>query len=160
MVILEVPGNTSYNAYASKSGYTSGETEFIVTTVSPVHVSVALEKLALPTEPPVTPSVPPTTIPPTETPGEGFISQVANAFAVFLGVPYTTGKTALGMVIASAVGFSTAKQLRGGAPEFGVGLLAGAGLATLIGLLPVWLFVVLILVVGMLIGYKYMQGGQ
>ena len=93
-------------------------------------------------------------------PGTSFVDLSAQGFATFLGVSFEMGKAALGIVIASAVGFMTARRLRGGAAEFGIGLLAGACLTVIIGLLPVWIFIVLILVVGALIGYRYMGGSQ
>ena len=64
------------------------------------------------------------------------------------------------MLLAIAIGFTTAKKLRGGAAEFGLGLLGGTMLGVLIGLLPVWTIVVLLLVVGMYIGYRYVGGGS
>jgi len=64
------------------------------------------------------------------------------------------------MLLALSIGFATAKQLRGGAAEFGMGLLGGTMLGVLIGLLPVWIIVVLLLVVGLYVGNRYVGGNN
>ena len=93
-------------------------------------------------------------------PGEGsFLDQEhrwnANLFGIF-GI----GKTILGMLLALGIGPATAKHLRGGAQEFGMGMLGGVVLGVLIGLLPIWVLVLLVLIVGLWIGQRYMSGGD
>jgi hypothetical protein len=84
------------------------------------------------------------------------VRSIANLFGVSFGI----GKTILGMLIALAIGTATAKQLKGGAQEFGMGMLGGVVLGVLIGLLPIWVLVLLLLIIGLWIGYRYMSGGD
>jgi len=94
-------------------------------------------------------------------PGEGsFLDQSIEGIANLFGVSFGIGKNILGMLLALGIGFATAKHLRGGAAEFGLGLLGGTMLGVLIGLLPVWTVVVLLLIVGMYVGYRYVGGGS
>ena len=95
------------------------------------------------------------------TPGEGsFLDQSIKGIANLFGVSFGVGKTILGMLLALGIGTATAKQLRGGAQEFGLGMLGGVVLGVLIGLLPIWVLVLLVLVVGLWIGQRYMSGGD
>lgn len=172
-VRFEVPKSTRHTYLVSKAGYMTVSGSVDVGTLSPVNMPVVLTSGVYPTSTVPTSTVPTSTVPtdqptgqptgqPTDqpTPGTSFVDQSAQGFATFLGVSFEMGKAALGIVIASAIGFMTARRLRGGAAEFSIGLLAGACLTVIIGLLPVWIFIVLILVVGALIGYRYMGGGQ
>lgn len=95
------------------------------------------------------------------TPGEGsFLDQSIEGIANLFGVSFGVGKTILGMLLALAIGTATAKHLRGGAQEFGMGMLGGVVLGVLIGLLPIWVLVLLVLIVGLWIGQRYMSGGD
>lgn len=169
-VRFEVAKSTRHTYLVSKAGYMTVSGSVDAGTLSPVNMPVVLTSGVYPTSTVPTSTVPtgqptgqPTGEPtgqPTGEPGTSFVDQSAQGFATFLGVSFDMGKAALGIVIASAIGFATARRLRGGAAEFGIGLLAGACLAVIIGLLPVWIFIVLMMVVGALIGYRYMGGGQ
>ena len=172
-VRFEVAKSTRHTYLVSKAGYMTVSGSVDAGTVSPVNMPVVLTSGVYPTStgPTVEPTGQPTDQPtgeptgeptgqPPTTPGTSFVDQSAQGFATFLGVSFEMGKAALGVVIAAAVGFATARRLRGGAAEFGIGLLAGACLTVIIGLLPVWIFIVLMMVVGALIGYRYMGGGQ
>jgi hypothetical protein len=136
-----------YFAQATKSGYTQ---YFEVTntrvTVDPPSPSILL-------------------IPMTSrdgvAPGEGsFLDQSIEGIANLFGVSFGIGKTILGMLLALGIGTATAKHLKGGAQEFGMGMLGGVVLGVLIGLLPIWVLVLLVLIVGLWIGQRYMSGGQ
>ena len=95
------------------------------------------------------------------TPGEGsFLDQSIKGIANLFGVSFGVGKTILGMLLALGIGMATAKQLKGGAQEFGLGMLGGVVLGVLIGLLPIWVLVLLVLIVGLWIGQRYMSGGD
>jgi hypothetical protein len=95
------------------------------------------------------------------TPGEGsFLDQSIEAIANLFGVSFGIGKLILGMLLALGVGTATAKHLRGGAQEFGMGMLGGVVLGVLIGLLPIWVLVLLVLIVGLWVGKRYMDGGD
>ncbi len=95
------------------------------------------------------------------TPGEGsFLDQSIEGIANLFGVSFGIGKTILGMLLALGIGTATAKHLRGGAQEFGMGMLGGVVLGVLIGLLPIWVLVLLVLIVGLWIGQRYMSGGD
>ena len=95
------------------------------------------------------------------TPGEGsFLDQSIEAIANLFGVSFDIGKIIFGMLLALGVGTATAKQLKGGAQEFGLGMLGGVVLGVLIGLLPIWVLVLLVLIVGLWIGQRYMSGGD
>lgn len=94
-------------------------------------------------------------------PGEGsFLDQSIEGIANLFGVSFGVGKTILGMLLALGIGTATAKHLRGGAQEFGMGMLGGVVLGVLIGLLPIWVLVLLVLIVGLWIGQRYMSGGD
>ena len=90
----------------------------------------------------------------------GFLDQCIEGIANLFGVTFDIGKIILGMLLALAIGTATAKHLRGGAQEFGLGMLGGVVLGVLIGLLPIWVMVLLVLIVGLWIGKRYMDGGD
>lgn len=93
--------------------------------------------------------------------GEGsFLDQSIEGIANLFGVSFGVGKTILGMLLALGIGTATAKHLRGGAQEFGLGMLGGVVLGVLVGLLPIWVLVLLVLIVGLWIGQRYMSGGD
>ena len=136
-----------YFAQASKSGYT----QYFEVTNTRVTVD------------PPSPSI--LYIPMTSrdgvAPGEGsFLDQSIEGIANLFGVSFGIGKTILGMLLALGIGTATAKHLRGGAQEFGMGMLGGVVLGVLIGLLPIWVLVLLVLIVGLWIGQRYMSGGD
>ena len=91
---------------------------------------------------------------------ESFLMQAVRGIGKAFGVGFATAKLIFGALLALSIGFATAKQLRGGAAEFGLGLLGGTMLGVLVGLLPVWTIVVLLLVVGLYIGHLYVGGGN
>jgi len=66
----------------------------------------------------------------------------------------------LGVLISLAVGMGTAKNLKGGAPEFCVGFLGGAFLVTMADLIPVGFFVAMLLLMGIYIARAYFLGGE
>lgn len=168
---ISVPENTTYDISVSAVGYTSSSRRVEVTTEDPplMYFTLYLSGWVTP-EPTTQPTTQPTgwpTTQPTPTSGvpgddgsEGFLSEAIRGISRVFGVGFATGKTIFGMLLAIAIGFATAKQLRGGAAEFGLGLLGGTMLGVLVGLLPVWTIVVLLLVVGMYIGYRYVGGGN
>ena len=86
--------------------------------------------------------------------------QAVRGIGLAFGVGFATAKLIFGMLLALSIGYATAKQLRGGAAEFGLGLLGGTLLGVLIGLLPVWTVVVLLLIVGLYIGNRYVGGAN
>jgi hypothetical protein len=86
--------------------------------------------------------------------------QAVRGIGKAFGVGFSTAKLIFGMLLALSIGYATAKHLRGGAAEFGLGLLGGTMLGVLIGLLPVWIVVVLLLIVGLYVGNRYIGGGN
>jgi len=160
---FEVPKNATYSYTVRKFGYVTIEGRVTVGDGPRHTVNVVLIPESIPTQPPG-PGEPTPTQPPGGVPGddgsEGFLSEAIRGISKVFGVGFATGKTILGMLLALAIGFATAKHLRGGAAEFGLGLLGGTMLGVLIGLLPVWTIVVLLLIVGMYIGYRYVGGGN
>ncbi len=162
---VSVPGNSTYDIVASGAGYYDSARRVEVFTQDPALIEIKLYLSGAPTLEPTTqptgwPTAWPTPTPTaTTTPGGSFIDQSAQAVATFMGVSFDVGKTALGLFITSTVGYTTARKLRGGAPEFGIGMLAGAVLCVAFGLLPIQMFVVLFIGVGALLGYRYMGGG-
>lgn len=160
-VTVTAPGNSTYSVYASRVGYLSGESRVTVSTASPVKVSVGLTPGTLPTSPPLTPTIHPTTPKPTQTtPPGSFIDTSAGGLANLFGTTLETGKTLLGFLVALAVGMGTAKQLRGGAPEFVVGFLGASFLGLVAGLIPVGFFVLIALLCGVYLGKTYIGGGD
>ncbi len=160
---FEVPKNAAYTYTVRKFGYFTIEGRVTVGDGPRHTVNVVLSPESIPTQPPG-PGLPTPTQPPSGVPGDdgsqGFLSEAVRGISKIFGVGFATGKTIFGMLLALAIGFTTAKHLRGGAAEFGLGLLGGTMLGVLIGLLPVWTIVVLLLVVGMYIGYRYVGGGN
>lgn len=170
---ISVPENSIYDITVSATGYTSSFRRIEVTTEDPplLHFMLYLSGWVTPepttqptTQPTGWPTAQPTTQPPGGIPGddgsEGFLSEAVRGIGKLFGVGFSTAKILLGMLLALSIGFTTAKKLRGGAAEFGLGLLGGTMLGVLVGLLPVWTIVVLLLVVGMYIGYRYVGGGN
>ena len=167
---VSVPGNSTYDIVASGDGYYDSARRIEVFTDDPDMIEIILYLSGAPiVEPPTEPPDWPTDPPPTQPPGgipdddddsDGFLMQAVRGIGLAFGVGFSTAKIIFGMLLALAIGFTTAKQLRGGAAEFGIGLLGGTLLGILIGLLPVWIIVVLLLVVGLYIGNRYVGGGN
>lgn len=164
---VSVPGNTTYDIRVSAPGYSDSSRRVEVLDTDPELIEITLYLTGYPTQQPTTQPTGWPTGEPTPTSGipgddgsEGFLSEAIRGISRAFGVGFATGKTIFGMLLAIAIGFATAKQLRGGAAEFGLGLLGGTMLGVLVGLLPVWTIVVLLLVVGMYIGYRYVGGSN
>ena len=166
---VSVYENSTYDIIVYATGYYDSGTRIEVGNTDPPLMEFKL----YPTAPTLTPTTqptgwvtpPPTTQPPPGIPdedddSEGFLMEAIRGISKAFGVGFATGKTIFGMLLALAIGFATAKQLRGGAAEFSLGLLGGTMLGVLIGLLPIWVVVVLLLVVGMYIGYRYVGGSN
>ena len=156
---FEVPKNAAYSYTVRKTGYATIEGSVTVGDGPRHTVNVVLN----PTQPPG-PGVPTQPTPTSGVPGDdgsqGFLSEAVRGIGKLFGVGFSTAKILLGMLLALSIGFTTAKKLRGGAAEFGLGLLGGTMLGVLVGLLPIWTIVVLLLVVGMYIGYRYVGGSN
>ncbi len=167
---VSVPGNSTYDIVARGAGYYDSARRIEVFTEDPPLIEMRLYLSGAPTleptdEPTGWPTGPPPTQPPAGIPdddddSDGFLVQAVRGIGLAFGVGFSTAKIIFGMLLALAIGFATAKQLRGGAAEFGVGLLGGTMLGVLIGLLPVWIIVVLLLVVGLYIGNRYVGGAN
>lgn len=167
---VSVPGNSTYDIVASAEGYYDSARRIEVFTEAPGLIEMKLYLSGAPTVEPTTQPTgwvtePPTTQPtggiPDEDDGsESFLMQAVRGIGLAFGVGFATAKLIFGMLLALSIGYATAKQLRGGAAEFGLGLLGGTLLGVLIGLLPVWIIVVLLLVVGLYIGNRYVGGGS
>ena len=167
---VSVPGNSTYDIVVSGAGFYDSSRRIQVFTDDPDLIEIKLYLSGYPTLTPE-PTEPgwPTDPPPTKPPGgipdddddsDGFLVQAVRGIGLAFGVGFSTAKIIFGMLLALAIGFATAKQLRGGAAEFGMGLLGGTMLGVLIGLLPVWIIVVLLLVVGLYIGNRYVGGAN
>jgi len=167
---VSVPGNSTYDIVASAEGYYDSARRIEVFTEAPGLIEMKLYLSGAPTvEPTTQPTGWPTTQPTTQPTGgipdedddsEGFLMQAVRGIGLAFGVGFATAKLIFGMLLALSIGYATAKQLRGGAAEFGLGLLGGTLLGVLIGLLPVWIIVVLLLVVGLYIGNRYVGGAN
>lgn len=166
---VSVPGNSTYDIVASAEGYYDSARRIEVFTEDPGLIEMKLYLSGPPTlEPTPQPTGWPTDHPTTQPTGGipddddgsgGFLMQAVRGIGLAFGVGFATAKLIFGMLLALSIGYATAKQLRGGAAEFGLGLLGGTLLGVLIGLLPVWIIVVLLLVVGLYIGNRYVGGG-
>ena len=167
---VSVPGNSTYDIVARGAGYYDSARRIQVFTDDPDLIEMRLYLSGAPTieptdEPTGWPTDPPSTqptggIPDDDDDSDGFLVQAVRGIGLAFGVGFSTAKIIFGMLLALAIGFATAKQLRGGAAEFGMGLLGGTMLGVLIGLLPVWIIVVLLLVVGLYIGNRYVGGNN
>lgn len=167
-LMVSVPGNSTYDIVASGDGFYDSARRIEVFTEDPGLIELKLYLSGYPTlEPPTQPTGWPTD-PPTQPTGgipddddsDGFLVQAVRGIGLAFGVGFSTAKIIFGMLLALSIGFATAKQLRGGAAEFGIGLLGGSMLGVLIGLLPVWIVVVLMLVVGLYYGNRYVGGAN
>ena len=165
---VSVPGNSTYDIVASGDGFYDSVRRIEVFTEDPGLIEIKLYLSGYPT---LTPPTQPTdwpTDPPTQPTGgipddddsDGFLFQAVRGIGLAFGVGFSTAKIIFGMLLALSIGFATAKQLKGGAAEFGIGLLGGSMLGVLIGLLPVWIVVVLMLVVGLYYGNRYVGGAN
>lgn len=167
---VSVPGNSTYDIVASGAGYYDSARRVQVFDEDPGLIEIKLYLSGAPTVAPTTqptgwittqPTTQPTGGIPDEDDGsESFLMVAVRGIGKAFGVGFATAKLIFGALLALAIGFATAKQLRGGAAEFGLGLLGGTMLGVLIGLLPVWIIVVLLLVVGLYIGHRYVGGGN
>ena len=167
---VSVPGNSTYDIVARGDGYYDSSRRIQVFTDDPDLIEIKLYLSGYPTltpEPtePGWPTDPPSTqptggIPDYDDDSDGFLVQAVRGIANLFGVSFGIGKTILGMLLALGIGTATAKQLKGGAQEFGMGMLGGVVLGVLIGLLPIWVLVLLVLIVGLWIGQRYMSGGD
>lgn len=165
---VSVPGNSTYDIVASGAGYYDSARRVEVFTEDPGLIEIKLYLSGAPTvEPTTQPTGWPTTQPTTQPTGgipddddgsESFLMQAVRGIGLAFGVGFSTAKLIFGMLLALSIGFATAKHLRGGAAEFGLGLVGGTMLGVLIGLLPVWTVVVLLLIVGLYIGNRYIGG--
>ena len=166
---VSVPGNSTYDIVARGAGYYDSSRRIEVFTEDPPLIEFRLYLSGAPTIEPTTEPTgwvtgPPTTQPTGGIPDEddgsaGFLMEAVRGIGKAFGVGFSTAKIIFGMLLALAIGFATAKQLRGGAAEYGLGLLGGTMLGILVGLIPVWTIVVLLLVVGLYIGNRYVGGG-
>lgn len=167
---VSVPGNSTYDIVARADGYYDSSRRIEVFSEDPPIIEMRLYLSGVPTIEPTTEPTgwvtgPPTTQPTGGIPDEdddssGFLMEAVRGIGNAFGVGFATAKIILGMLLALAIGFATAKQLRGGAAEFGLGLLGGTMLGILVGLIPVWTIVVLLLVVGLYIGNRYVGGAN
>jgi len=167
---VSVPGNSTYDIVASAEGYYDSARRVEVFMEDPPLIEIKLYLSGAPTVEPTEqptgwvteqPTPQPTGgIPDEDDDSEGFLMQAVRGIGLAFGVGFATAKLIFGMLLALSIGYATAKQLRGGAAEFGLGLLGGTLLGVLIGLLPVWIIVVLLLVVGLYIGNRYVGGGS
>lgn len=167
---VSVPGNSTYDIVARAAGYYDSSRRIEVFIEDPPIIEMRLYLSGAPTIEPTTEPTgwvtgPPTTQPtggiPDEDDGsDGFLMEAVRGIGNAFGVGFATAKIIFGMLLALAIGFATAKQLRGGAAEFGLGMLGGTMLGVLVGLIPVWTIVVLLLVVGLYIGNRYVGGGN
>ncbi len=166
---ISVPGNSTYDIIASGDGFYDSARRIEVFTDDPGLIELKLylsgyPTITTPTQPTDWPTDPPTKptggIPDEDDDSDGFLVQAVRGIGLAFGVGFSTAKIIFGMLLALSIGFTTAKKLRGGAAEFGIGLLGGSMLGVLIGLLPVWIIVVLLLVVGLYIGNRYVGGNN
>ncbi len=154
---LELPGNLTYSYRIEADGYAGISGTIYLTAGGTSTVRQGLTT-GWPTDPPTTP--PTGGIPDEDDDSDGFLVQSVRGITNLFGVSFGVGKTILGMLLALGIGTATAKHLRGGAQEFGMGMLGGVVLGVLIGLLPIWVLVLLVLIVGLWIGQRYMSGGD
>ena len=167
---VSVPDNSIYDIVACAAGYYDSSQRIDLFIQDPTIIEIRLYLSGAPTVEPTTEPTgwvtgPPATQPTGGIPDEddgsgGFLMESVRGIGNIFGVGFATAKIILGMLLALSIGFATAKQLRGGAAEFGIGLLGGTMLGILIGLIPVWTIVVLMLVVGLYIGYRYVGGAN
>ena len=132
---VSVPGNSTYDIVASGDGFYDSARRIEVFTEDPGLIELKLylsgyPTITPPTQPTGWPTDPPTTpptggIPDEDDDSDGFLVQAVRGIGQAFGVGFSTAKIIFGMLLALSIGFTTAKKLRGGAAEFGIGLLGG-----------------------------------
>jgi hypothetical protein len=100
------------------------------------------------------------TFPGEEPADESYLEWMVKNFATAFNLSLDDGRLFLGMIISLATGMLTAKKLNGGAAEFGIGMLGGMVLCILIGILPLWPIIALLLIVGLYIGMQIARGDK
>lgn len=174
-VEIELPGNSTYDFVAKKSGYSDSRYTVTVTTETSKLIEIKMYGGAPPTVGPTTPPVTfPTTLPPGQTaqptltapsgePVDNYLEYFASHFGKILGGGVEIGKIFLWLCFATATGVLISVKTRSGA----LGLAIGALIVTLffvtIGWVPLYLVALLLVVAGLVYGHNYMsdsyQGG-
>jgi len=170
-----VPMNDTYKATASFSGYQTGTSSIIVTTVSPVSMSIYLTKLITPTITSVI-TIPTTssgvTITPTiqsgvysngtcitgNTQNLTLLDQLKNNLACNGVKTKTNQDLAIGALIIFVF------MIVGGKWGKGIGVICGASAGYIISiamdLIPIWTFFALLVLAGLIFGIKLFSSGE
>jgi hypothetical protein len=153
--VFEVGKNATYTYTVSKSGYGS-LTGNVVIGAGPRHtINTVLAPAVTPTTPTPIPtstsiSPTPTMTAPTGEPVSNWLEWFASHFGMILGGGVEIGKIFMWLCFTVPVGVYVGKEAKAGA----AGFMAGAGIVTLffvlIGWVPIWLVVLLVLIIGLL----------
>lgn len=154
-VSTNIPEFSGYRITASKPGYEWSITEITVTNSSPVNANIVLLVASTPTQP-TQPGKPgeaqPTLTLPTGEKADNFLEYFAGHFGMVLGGGLEIGKLFMWLCFSTVIGVFVAQKAKAGAQGFG----AGAGIVTLfftlIGWVPLWLIVFIVLIIGLLYG--------
>lgn len=153
--VFEVGKNATYTYTVSKSGY-GHLTGNVVIGGDPRHtINTVLAPAVTPTTPTPIPtstsiSPTPTMTAPTGEPVSNWLEWFAGHFGMILGGGVEIGKIFMWLCFTVPVGVYVGKEAKAGA----AGFMAGAGIVTLffvlIGWVPIWLVVLLVLIIGLL----------
>lgn len=162
---LELPGNTTYEIISRSPGFTDTRTTIELTTKTPEFLEIKMCGGIVPTptnpEPPETsvtfptptiPGVEPILTLPTGETASDYLEYFAGHFGMILGGGIEIGKLFMWLVFSLVIGVYVSQSSGSGAQGFGIGAGVVSLFFTIIGWIPIWIVVLLILIIGLLYG--------
>ena len=161
---VSVPGNSTYDIVASGTGYYDSARRVQVFAEDPALIEIKLYLSGAPTVPPttqptgwVTPT-PTQTTPPSQE--DNLIGLSVKGLAKGFGIDYDTALLMFGLMIIFGAGGIVMNSVKGGAMEFIAGSIVGTFVAFALGLIPIWIFIIIVVVFGAYVLRVFVQGGQ
>ena len=162
---LELPGNTTYEIISRSPGFTDTRTTIELTTKTPEFLEIKMWGGIVPTptdpEPtetsvtfptPTIPGVGPTLTLPTGETASDYLEYFAGHFGMILGGGIEIGKLFMWLVFSLVIGVYVSQSSGSGAQGFGIGAGVVSLFFTILGWIPIWIVVLLILIIGLLYG--------
>lgn len=162
---LELPGNTTYEIISRSPGFTDTRTTIELTTKTPEFLEIKMWGGIVPTptnpEPtetsvtfptPTIPGVGPALTLPTGETASDYLEYFAGHFGVILGGGIEIGKLFMWLVFSLVIGVYVSQSSGSGAQGFGIGAGVVSLFFTILGWIPIWIVVLLILIIGLLYG--------
>lgn len=162
---LELPGNTTYEIISRSPGFTDTRTTIELTTKTPEFLEIKMWGgiVPTPTKPqptetsvtfptPTIPGVGPTLTLPTGETASDYLEYFAGHFGMILGGGIEIGKLFMWLVFSLVIGVYVSQSSGSGAQGFGIGAGVVSLFFTILGWIPIWIVVLLILIIGLLYG--------